>query len=251
MARKIDLAAVPVQSGSSYPELFHSPCMPQSHEKLGNHAGPTEFGVSLTVFQPRAWFSQRRWHTHEDEFVRVVEGELAPVTESGEETLRAGDCAAFRGGDVDGRPLINRTGRPATVLEIGNASPPGVCTFSDIDRIARPGEEGYRRKDGRPCPERARAPARRRSAKNLCQRGCQRGRDPIEGASASNGSRRQRGQGIYSLAIPVAMSMFRSLNRLGQRPGGMPRLPWVAGFVSEDRRFLRKLRSLRKTKTSG
>lgn len=154
MSKKIDLAAVPVQSGSSYPEPFHTPCMPQSYQKLGLHTGLTEFGVNLTVFQPGAWSSQRHWHTHEDEFIWVVEGELVLVTDSGEEILRAGDCAAFRKGDPDGHHLINRTDRPAKVLEVGNASPLDVCTYSDIDMVAGPGELGYRHKDGRPYPER-------------------------------------------------------------------------------------------------
>ena len=155
MSKKIDLATVPVQSGSSYPDPFHNPCMPQTYQKLARHAGLTEFGVNLTVFQPGAWSSQRHWHTHEDEFVWVVEGELVLVTDSGEEILRAGDCAAFRRGDPDGHHLINRTDRPAKVLEIGNASPLDICTYSDIDMVAGPGDEAYRHKDGRPYPPRS------------------------------------------------------------------------------------------------
>lgn len=154
MSKKIDLTAVPVQSGSSYPDPFHLPCMPQSYQKLGKHAGLNEFGVNLTVFQPGAWSSQRHWHTDEDEFVWVVQGELVLVTDSGQEILRAGDCAAFRRGDPDGHHLSNRTDRPARVLEVGNASPLDVCTYCDIDMIAGPGDEGYRRKDGRAYPER-------------------------------------------------------------------------------------------------
>lgn len=154
MSKKIDLAVVPVKTGSSYPAPFHEPCMPQSYRRLGPHAGLTEFGVNLTTFAPGAWSSQRHWHSHEDEFVWVVEGELVLVTDSGEEILRAGDCAAFRKGDPDGHHLINRTDRPTTVLEVGNSDPRDVCTYSDIDMTAGPGELGYRHKDGKPYPER-------------------------------------------------------------------------------------------------
>ena len=154
MSKKIDLAAVPVQTGSNYPDPFHVPCMPQSSRKLARHAGLTAFGVNLTVLEPGAWSSQRHWHSHEDEFVWIVEGELVLVTDSGEEILRAGDCAAFRRGDPDGHHLINRTDRPAKVLEIGNASPLDVCVYPDIDMIVGPGDEPYRHRDGRPYPAR-------------------------------------------------------------------------------------------------
>jgi uncharacterized cupin superfamily protein len=50
----------------------------------------------------------------------VVEGELTLVTDAGEEILRAGDCAAFKAGDPDGHHLVNRSDRPAKVLEVGN-----------------------------------------------------------------------------------------------------------------------------------
>ena len=47
-----------------------------------------------------------RWrHSHEDELVWVLEGELTLVTDGGDEVLRAGDCAAFRAGDPDGHHL--------------------------------------------------------------------------------------------------------------------------------------------------
>lgn len=133
MSKKIDLAAATVKPGSGYRDPFHTPCMAQSYRKPGLHADLTAFGVNLTTFAPGVWSSQRHWRSHEDEFVRVVEGGLVVVTDSGEGILRAGDCAAFRKGDPDGHHLINRTDRSATVLEIGNASPLDVCTCSDID----------------------------------------------------------------------------------------------------------------------
>jgi DNA-binding HxlR family transcriptional regulator len=53
-----------------------------------------------------AWSSQRHWHSHEDEFVWVLDGELTLVTDACEEILRAGDCAAFRRGDPDGHQVM-------------------------------------------------------------------------------------------------------------------------------------------------
>jgi uncharacterized cupin superfamily protein len=150
--KKIDLSAVPAQTGSNYPEPFDAPCNGQASQRLARFGGLTLFGVNLTVIDPGAWSSQRHWHSHEDEFVWVVEGELTLVTDAGEEVLRAGDCAAFRRGDEDGHHLINRSGRPAKVLEIGNADPKDRCVYPDIDMIAEPGVEAYQHRDGTPYP---------------------------------------------------------------------------------------------------
>ena len=148
--KKIDLSTVRAQTGSTYPRPFDVPCSAQSCQRLARHAGLTLFGVNLTVIEPGAWSSQRHWHTHEDEFVWVLDGELTLVTDSGEELLRAGDCAAFRRGDPDGHHLVNKSGRPARVLEIGNSDPQDRCTYPDIDMIAH--GPGYIHRDGTPYP---------------------------------------------------------------------------------------------------
>jgi uncharacterized cupin superfamily protein len=152
MAKKVDLAALPVHAGSNYPAPFDRPCSAQSMLRLARDSGLTQFGVNLTTLQPGAWSSQRHWHTEEDEFVWVVEGELTLVTNAGEEILRPGDCAAFRRGEPDGHHLINRSDRPAKVLEIGTAFPHDVCDYPDIDMIA--GEDGCIHRDGTPYPKR-------------------------------------------------------------------------------------------------
>jgi len=150
--KKIDLSAVAVGYPSSYPSPFDEPCKDQKCQRLGFAHGLTHFGVNLTVIPPGSWSSQRHWHSHEDEFVWVVEGELTLVTNSGEETLRTGDCAAFKAGDPDGHHLVNKSDRPARVLEIGNSDPRDRCVYSDIDMIAGPEPARYRHRDGTPYP---------------------------------------------------------------------------------------------------
>jgi uncharacterized cupin superfamily protein len=150
--KKIDLSAIPVQTGCSYPPPFDAPCNDQTCQRLARHAGLTLFGVNLTVIEPGAWSSQRHWHSHEDELVWVLEGELTLVTDAGEEILRAGDCAAFRHGDPDGHHLINKSSRPAKVLEIGNSDPRDRCLYPDIDMVAERAEAGYTHRDGTPYP---------------------------------------------------------------------------------------------------
>jgi uncharacterized cupin superfamily protein len=115
---------------------------------LSRSHGLTAFGVNLCTIPPGAWSSQRHWHSHEDEFIWVVEGELTLVTDSGEEILRPGDCAAFKAGEPDGHHLINKTALPAKVLEIGNSDARDRCVYSDIDMIAEPGVTGFSHRDG-------------------------------------------------------------------------------------------------------
>jgi uncharacterized cupin superfamily protein len=59
----------------------------------------------------------RHWHTHEDEFVYVLEGEVVLRTEAGEQRLTAGMCAGFPAGRADGHQLINRSERAAVYLD--------------------------------------------------------------------------------------------------------------------------------------
>jgi uncharacterized cupin superfamily protein len=153
--KKIDPATVFEERGSNYPSPLDQPCSGQGSRRLARHAGLTQFGVNLTVIEPGAWSSQRHWHSHEDEFIWVLQGELTLVTDTGEELLRAGDCAGFRRGDPDGHHLINRSDRPATVLEIGNRDPQDRCVYPDIDMVAEPGSAGYSHRDGTPYPGKA------------------------------------------------------------------------------------------------
>jgi uncharacterized cupin superfamily protein len=149
---KIDINAIPLETGCNYPPPFDAPCLGSTWRKLGRAAG-LSFGVNVSTIPPGVWTSQRHWHTVEDEFVMVLEGELVLVTDAGEEILRAGDCAAFKAGDTDGHCLINRSDRDARLLEVGTSDPMhDRCVYSDIDMVAEPAEAGYRHRDGAPYP---------------------------------------------------------------------------------------------------
>ncbi len=91
MPKRIDLSRVPVTTGSDYPPPFDAPCAARSRQALGDAAGLTDFGVNRMRLPPGAWSSQRHWHSLEDEFVFVLEGEVVLVTDAGEELLRTGE----------------------------------------------------------------------------------------------------------------------------------------------------------------
>jgi uncharacterized cupin superfamily protein len=117
--KKIDIDKAERRVGSSYPAPFHESDMNKFRRRLARAAGLTEFGINLLTLRPGAWSSQRHWHSHNDEFVFVVSGEVVLVTDASEEVLRAGDCAGFKAGDPDGHHLNNRSHEDAVVLEIG------------------------------------------------------------------------------------------------------------------------------------
>src|SRR5882762_5616888 len=151
MTKKIDIESTKTVTGSRYPPPYDEPCRGRLRRILGDAAGISGFGVNLTRLPAGSWSSQRHWHSAEDEFVYVLEGEAVLVTDSGEEILRAGDCAGFKAGLRDGHHLQNRSPRDVVVLEIGSrkvADDEGE--YPDIDLRFLKGDAGYARKNGTP-----------------------------------------------------------------------------------------------------
>lgn len=146
----IDPETVTGSSGSILPAQFHAAISPRVKKALGTAAGLTQFGVNLVTLGPGAASSQRHWHSSEDEFVYVLTGRLALVTNSGEQILGPGMAAGFPAGVEDGHHLINRGPAEATYLEIGSRAPDDDCSYADIDlhMEKRGGEVTFRRKDG-------------------------------------------------------------------------------------------------------
>jgi uncharacterized cupin superfamily protein len=130
---KIDIASVPERKGAGYPKPFDAPLVDRIRQRLGNAGGLTDFGVNLMRLPTGHWSSQRHWHSHEDEFVYILEGELVLIEDEGETVLRAGDCAAFAKNSGDGHHLINRSSVTALYLEVGSRHPDDMTTCSDID----------------------------------------------------------------------------------------------------------------------
>ena len=149
---KIDLAKVPVKTGSIYPEPYAAQMQGRSSLRLGQAGGLTQFGVNLVILAPGARSSLRHWHRNEDEFVMVTEGECVLVQDAGETLMLPGDCAAFPAGDPDGHCFINRSGAEARFLVVGTKAPSEVATYSDVDMVVamEGGSARFTYKDGTP-----------------------------------------------------------------------------------------------------
>jgi uncharacterized cupin superfamily protein len=147
----IDVADVAPRIGSpiNVPEL--APLIAKRVKRvLGDAVGVTGFGVNLVHLEPGVWSSIRHWHTHEDEFVYVLAGELTLVTDDGERVLRAGMAAGFPAGVPNGHHLINRGTASATYLEIGDRKAEDDCFYPDADLQYRHQDGAFTRKDGTP-----------------------------------------------------------------------------------------------------
>jgi uncharacterized cupin superfamily protein len=150
---KIDIATVPERKGSGYPAPFDAPCADRVRQRLGDAGGLSDFGVNLMHLPPGNWSSQRHWHSHEDEFVYVVSGELTLIEDGGETILRAGDCAAFSKASGNGHHMINRSSATAVYLEVGSRWPADLTTCSDIDMMSSNADGRFVHKDGTPYPD--------------------------------------------------------------------------------------------------
>jgi uncharacterized cupin superfamily protein len=150
VTKKIDVENAPTRIGSMYPEPYGVPCRERIRRRVGAAANLTGFGVNVCRLPPATWSSQRHWHSHDDEFICVLEGEVVLVTDAGEEVLKPGDCAGFKAGDGDGHHLQNRSDRDAVILEVGTNTPGDVTEYPDIDLRAI--DAGFVHKDGRSYP---------------------------------------------------------------------------------------------------
>ena len=127
----------PARTGSFYPEPFRSRVLPRDKRALGDGFGLAQFGVNLTVLHPGVESSMRHSHSHEDELIYVLEGELLLRTDAGEETLTPGMVAGFKAGEGNAHQFINRSDRAAVYLEIGGRDQCDVATYPDVAEALR------------------------------------------------------------------------------------------------------------------
>ena len=150
----IDPHDIQPRTGSGYPEPYRSRVLPRDKRALGDTAGLTKVGVNLTTLAPGKESSMRHWHTHEDELVYILEGEVVLRTDDGEQTLTVGMCAGFPAGVKNGHQLINRSTKPAVYLEISNRDGQDIAYYSDpdVDLIFSPphARGKFTRRDGTP-----------------------------------------------------------------------------------------------------
>lgn len=150
----LDPRSVEARSTSGYPEPYRSRVLPREKRALGDALGLKTIGINQTTLPPGKESSMRHWHTHEEEFVYVLSGEVVLITDAGEQVLKAGMCAGFPALDDssngDGHQLVNRSDQPAVYLEVSNRDSRDTAHYSDEDLLFHGVNAALRftRKDG-------------------------------------------------------------------------------------------------------
>ena len=146
----VDPKNVPESTGSNYPQQFKYAIAGRVKKRLGDAARLQNFGVNLVRLAPGSCSTLRHWHTCQDEFIYVLEGEVTLITNLGEQVLKSGMAAGFPAGDADGHHLINHTDSDVVYLEIGDRTSGDSVNYPDDNLIAKSGDNGwiFTRKDG-------------------------------------------------------------------------------------------------------
>ena len=141
-----------MEDEGSYPAGLDEPCRGRKGRRVGDHFGLTNFGANLTELSPGAWSAQRHWHSHEDELIYVISGELCLLTDSSEQVLTAGMVVGFAAGVEDGHHLVNRSDAVAVYLEIGDRRAADECHYPDVDLFYAATGDGHKflHKNGKP-----------------------------------------------------------------------------------------------------
>ncbi len=129
--QKID--DVVARNSSSYPDCFKDRVLPRDKRALGDVFGLTRIGINQTTLPPGKCSALRHWHSDEDEFIYVLEGELVLVNDDGEQILSRGMVVGFPAGDGNAHHLKNASTEPATYLEVSNRSDADVVEYPDDD----------------------------------------------------------------------------------------------------------------------
>ena len=125
---------ISLEGGADHPVPAVDRCKARRKQRLGDAVGLDQFGVNRVELDPGVWSTVRHWHTHEDEFILVVEGQLTLVTDSGSTDLEVGDCAGFKAGHKDAHRLENRSDKLAVYLEVGSRR-------TEVDEVYYPDDD--------------------------------------------------------------------------------------------------------------
>jgi uncharacterized cupin superfamily protein len=149
----LDPTSVAPRTGSIYPPAFVDAVKGRSKRALTAALGLTQFGVNIVDLAPGASSALRHYHSHEDEFIYVLQGEVVLVSEGQEQHLGTGMCAGFPGGVADGHCITNRSEETARYLEVGTRDARDEAFYPDDDLHVIPGryeKPVFTHKDGTP-----------------------------------------------------------------------------------------------------
>jgi uncharacterized cupin superfamily protein len=146
----IDPKNVPSRTTSNYPEQFKHLIAGRIKQALGNAAELKNFGVNLVTLAPGSCSALRHWHTRQDEFIYILEGEVTLITNAGSEILQPGMMAGFPASEENGHQLVNQSEHRVIYLEVGDRTADDEANYPDNDLVAKASPNGwiFTHKDG-------------------------------------------------------------------------------------------------------
>ena len=133
---------VPESNFTSYPPAHRASNQNRFNRRLGDHAGLRNYGVNMTRIIPGGQSSYRHSHSHQDEFIFVLEGEVVLETNAGTQILTQGMCAGFPAGNGVAHRFLNRSNGDVLLLVVGDRTPGDSITYPDVDMHATLGPDG-------------------------------------------------------------------------------------------------------------
>jgi uncharacterized cupin superfamily protein len=126
---------LPTHRSSMYPPHLAARMGDREKRKLGDAFGLTQFGVNMVTLGPGGQSALRHWHSHEDELIYVLSGQVVLVSNDGEQVLRAGSVVGFPGGVANAHHLLNRSDEVAHYLEVGSRIEHDDAFYPDDDLL--------------------------------------------------------------------------------------------------------------------
>ena len=146
-------SSIEESTGSAYPDAYQYVTKDRYVRRLTDPAHLTNYAVNLVRLAPGGQSSCRHAHSKQDEFVYMMEGELALNTDAGRRTVTVGDCVGFPAGTGDAHHFVNETDQDASFLVIGDRSSNDTVAYPDDDMAAKLDADGkliITHKDGSP-----------------------------------------------------------------------------------------------------
>lgn len=151
---KKTLKDITPRTSTIYPKPYDEVVKGRTKYVLGNAFDLNQFGVNLTVLAPGGMTALRHWHSAEDEFIYVLDGEVTLMTDEGDTLMRAGEFVGFKAGVPNGHCFANRSGQDVRILEVGTrniAQDRGFYPGLDLMVKATPdGKRGFFKLSGEP-----------------------------------------------------------------------------------------------------
>lgn len=124
--------------------LFDNDSYIESHQKLkykysykgvAENLGAEKLGYHVEILEPKCFSAPYHWHSIEEEFIIVLEGE-ATVRKNGEYyKVKAGDLVHYGTGPTSAHQMYNHTEKPMKYFVLGMIDEKDACTYPDSNKF--------------------------------------------------------------------------------------------------------------------